>query len=94
MMARELILILLSLASLTIAQNETFDYVIAGAGTTGLLLAVILSENPNITVCVLEAGGDGRLESNITDPERRGRQHRIHHSIVTDIYRINPKYRV
>ncbi|KAI1442990.1 hypothetical protein F5Y02DRAFT_420428 [Annulohypoxylon stygium] len=71
-MARELILILLSLASLTIAQNETFDYVIAGAGTTGLLLAVILSENPNITVCVLEAGGDGRLESNITDPERRG----------------------
>ncbi|KAF2773676.1 FAD/NAD(P)-binding domain-containing protein [Teratosphaeria nubilosa] len=52
--------------------NQTYDYVIAGAGTAGGLLAVVLSENPNITVAVLEAGGDGRTDPNITVPERRG----------------------
>jgi len=62
------------LATLVAAQNatQTYDYVIAGAGTAGMLLAVVLSENPNITVCVLEAGGDGREDQNITVPERRG----------------------
>ncbi|KAK4550707.1 hypothetical protein LTR36_000286 [Oleoguttula mirabilis] len=58
--------------TLAAAQNVTYDYVIAGAGTAGMLLAVVLSENPDITVCVLEAGGDGRTDRNITDPERRG----------------------
>ncbi|KAI1452398.1 hypothetical protein F4805DRAFT_472432 [Annulohypoxylon moriforme] len=72
MLLREFIL--LGIVSFVIAQNETssFDYVIAGAGTAGLLLAVILSENPNITVCVLEAGSDGRHENKITIPEQRG----------------------
>ncbi|KAK5128690.1 hypothetical protein LTR85_000023 [Meristemomyces frigidus] len=59
-------------ATLAVAQNATYDYVIAGAGTAGMLLAVVLSENPDITVCVLEAGGDGRTDTNITVPERRG----------------------
>jgi choline dehydrogenase len=57
------------------AQNSTtkqYDYVIAGAGTAGLLLANILSEDPNVSVLVLEAGTDSRTEVNVTDPERRG----------------------
>ncbi|OTB00196.1 putative GMC oxidoreductase [Hypoxylon sp. CI-4A] len=37
-----------------------------------MLLAIVLSENANIKVCVLEAGGDGRRETNITNPEKRG----------------------
>lgn len=49
-----------------------YDYVVVGAGTAGLLLATVLSENPNITVAVLEAGADGRTQPNITIPERRG----------------------
>jgi len=59
-------------ATFVACQNTTYDYVIAGAGTAGLLLAVVLTENPNIHVAVIEAGADGRNEANITNPQNRG----------------------
>lgn len=34
-----------------------FDYVIVGAGTSGCVLAARLSENPAVSVCLIEAGG-------------------------------------
>lgn len=37
-----------------------FDYVVAGGGSAGSALASRLTENPDVTVCLVEAGGEGR----------------------------------
>ena len=37
-------------------HGQTFDYVVVGGGTAGLVLANRLTEKANITVAVLEAG--------------------------------------
>jgi len=36
--------------------TQTFDYVIVGAGSAGCVLANRLSADPNMRVCLLEAG--------------------------------------
>ncbi|KAH7078872.1 hypothetical protein BKA63DRAFT_252912 [Paraphoma chrysanthemicola] len=40
-------------------KNKAYDYVIIGGGTAGLVLAARLTEDPNVKVGILEAGGNG-----------------------------------
>ena len=39
------------------SAQQTFDYVIIGAGSAGCTLANRLSADPSVTVCLIEAGG-------------------------------------
>ena len=41
-------------------MSDIFDYVIVGAGSAGCVLAGRLTEDPNVSVCLLEAGGSDK----------------------------------
>lgn len=49
-------------------QDAVFDYVIVGGGTSGLVVANRLSEDPSIRVIVLEAGTNRLDDPRITIP--------------------------
>jgi choline dehydrogenase len=40
--------------------DAEFDVVVVGAGSAGCVLSARLTENPNITLCAIEAGGRDR----------------------------------
>ena len=44
----------------------TYEYVICGGGTAGLTLAARLSENPKVSVAVIEAGTDRTTDPLVT----------------------------
>lgn len=59
------------LTSIDEIKGQVFDYIIIGGGTTGLVLASRLSENPSTSVLVLEAGGAHIDDDTLLVPQRR-----------------------
>ncbi|KAL7806624.1 glucose oxidase [Trichoderma gracile] len=49
-------------------STDSYDYIIVGAGTCGLLLANRLSRDANYTVAVIDPGADERDNANVVDP--------------------------
>ncbi|TDZ58601.1 Dehydrogenase xptC [Colletotrichum trifolii] len=54
---------------------SNYDYVVVGGGLSGLVVANRLSENPNTTVLIIEAGELDRREDFIVTPGYIGRSH-------------------
>ncbi|KAL7655160.1 hypothetical protein ACMYSQ_007120 [Aspergillus niger] len=48
--------------------TQTYDYLIIGGGTAGLVVASRLSANPDVRVGVIEAGDAGFDDPNFTNP--------------------------
>lgn len=48
--------------------SASYDYVIVGGGTSGLVVANRLTENPNVRVLVLEAGSNRVEDPRIAAP--------------------------
>ncbi|KAJ8519275.1 hypothetical protein ONZ45_g3772 [Pleurotus djamor] len=62
------------IASIQDVADQTFDFVIAGGGTAGLVVAARLSEDPGATVLVVEAGPANLRDDMIRIPS----QHSAH----------------
>ncbi|KAG5734171.1 hypothetical protein E4T56_gene1404 [Termitomyces sp. T112] len=61
-------------ANISHVLSKTYDFVIVGGGTAGLVLAERLSENPSFTVAVLEAGDNTINDPMTSIPAPYGRQ--------------------
>ncbi|PVD28997.1 hypothetical protein C0Q70_11594 [Pomacea canaliculata] len=78
------------LQSLATTINASYDYVIVGGGSAGCVLANRLSEDPDVTVLLIEAGGDDRGRDDISTPAFYGRM--LHTDVDWDYISVPQKH--
>jgi hypothetical protein len=49
------------------ANGQTFDYIVVGAGLAGTTVASRLTEDPTVTVLLVEVGADNRDDPRVYD---------------------------
>ena len=57
-----------ALCSVDEFTSQSYDFVVIGGGTAGLVVAARLTENPNVTVGVIEAGENLMEDKNVSTP--------------------------
>ena len=56
--------------------SQACDFVVVGGGTAGLVMAARLTENPDIKVCVIEAGENLMNDKNVSNRDSISHPHR------------------